>query len=88
MIQEKLQDLEIIKPHKDGWYFVKWKPIKNATYNLYITDDMFSKMLGIKYYRIDSYGHNHYKGFTLEIGLWLWNINFWIIYNILLKKSI
>lgn len=77
---------EDLKYGGKGWYRLKWKPIKNRTYNLYISPSWSSwstKMLGIRFY--DSSAHNgwgrSWDGFAIEIGLIFFVINFWIHYK-------
>lgn len=60
----------------------KWRPIKNGTYNIYITS--FAKQFGIRFWGQRGSGHIggiEYIGFTIEIGFW-WTLNFWINWNI------
>lgn len=63
-----------------------WKPIKNCTYNLYITDKPKSilrvTMLGFRFY---TNGYRHAGSYTyikhsfhIEIGIFFCVINFWV----------
>jgi hypothetical protein len=60
----------------------KWRPIKNGTYNIYITS--FAKQFGVRFWSQRGSGHlgeYNYWGFTVEIGFW-WTLNIWINFNI------
>ena len=95
----KLKPLyEDLKVGGKGWYRLQWRPIKNGTYNFYVTSNFFllgrrfclrSFVLGL--YLYPSGAHNGWnrgwKGFTVRIGLGLWDLNFWINWRIIVHKS-
>lgn len=87
-----------VKEVEPGWFKLKWKPIKNGTYNLYLTDTAW-KRKGFRYWKLKSLGvrffehgmHNGWgraaDGFHIEIGLFFCVINFWILYNIVCMRE-
>ena len=80
--------------HKD-FFKMKWKPIKNFTYNLYITDAfwihryLWVRMLGFSYINTSKETHAAWwaDGFILEIGLYFFSFEFWINYNFICHKE-
>lgn len=80
------KELEPIKEVEAGWWKLKWKPVKNGTYNIFISNH--TKMFGIRFWS-DSV-HNgwgrSYDGFSVEIGFW-WTLNFWVSYNFIKQKA-
>ncbi len=84
MESELLNKLELGRGGK-----LKWKPIKNCTYNLYLTDQIWDFKLvysfGLRFW-LNSYSgipHTYIrKGFTIEVGLIFFTINFWLNWDI------
>lgn len=83
---------EDLKRGGKDWYKLKWKPIKNGTYNLWIEKTLRSwkvNLLGIRYYK--SNAHNgwgrSWDGFAVEIGFIFFTIHFWIHYNYCVHKD-
>ncbi len=72
------------KEVEPGWFRLRWKLIKNGTYNIYITNH--DHHFGISFW-LDS-AHNgwgrSYKGFSIEIGLW-WTLNIWVKWDFVFK---
>jgi len=72
-------------PPHDWWYKLRWKPIRNGTWNLCLFKERDSKWrrLGIRFSK--SCAHNGWgrmwDGFDIRISLYFWDINFWIHYN-------
>jgi len=82
----KLDIKGVLQETPDYWYKLKWKPIKNGTYNFYITKEIYSfscHMVGIRWYR--SNAHNgwgrSWDGFNIDIGFYWFTISFWLHYN-------
>jgi len=87
----KLPVNRIAKGEKD-WYKLKWRPIKNGTYNLYITDTHHSwrtKLIGVRF--SDASAHNgwgrSWDGIGFEFGFYFLILNFWIRWNIIVHKD-
>lgn len=86
-MQQVFHLLTPVKEIEPGWYKLKWRPIKNGTYNLFITDTRRSwntKFLGVMYHNTSA--HNgwgrDYDAFSITIGLIFFTITFWLHYNI------
>lgn len=81
----------LLKPTKEfepNWWALKWKPIKNGTWNFYISKYP-SKKIAFKIR--DSSAHNgwgrSWDGFSIELYLWYGIINFWLHYNFQCMKD-
>ncbi len=83
----KLKPVKEIEP---GWYILKWKPIKNGTWNLYTSK-------GYKGYRKvgilmeETGSHNgwgrSWDGFSIYLYLYWVSFTFWLHYNFMCMKD-
>ena len=82
------KELKPIKEVEPGWWKLKWKPVKNGTYNIFLSGGKSynAKQFGIRFWRGGA--HNgwgrDYDGFAIEIGFW-WTLNIWINFNFVKK---
>jgi hypothetical protein len=85
-MEQVYHKLTPIKDIGEGWYKLRWKPIKNGTYNLY-WEKTKVKQIGIKCYKVNNHSGfgKYYDGFAIEIRLYSVILNFWIHYNYMRK---
>lgn len=94
MSYEWLYKLDVICEDKDspGWYKLGWKPIKNGTYNIYVTNTCRSwhyKFLGIRF----AFGGAHngwgrsWDDFAIDLGFIFFDVHFWVRWNFLVMAE-
>ena len=81
---------EDIKHGGEGWYRLRWRPIKNGTYNFYISRRWNGcRSIGIRIFEQST--HNGWArgwdGIGIDIDCFFFDIHFWAIYNILVHKD-
>jgi len=81
-----MDEMEVIgrsKGESDKWYDLKWKPIKNCSWNFWARRRCSSyRDIGFRISK--SHQGNHgvaYDGFSIELFLWLWTVDFWVHWN-------
>jgi len=80
-----------IKEVETGWFKLKWKPIKNGTWNFYLRDEVWryrtfrTWFLGIKIYtnKTDNGWGRGYDSISVDLGLIFFTASFWINYNLI-----
>ena len=92
MEYEFIYKLKPIKEVEPGWWKLRWKPIKNGTYNIFITKEMISyshHFIGIRFYEVNAHNgwHRSWDGRAFEIGLLFFTIHMWIIWNIVVHED-
>ncbi len=75
------------KKKKTGWqdwYWLKWRPIKNGTWNFYTLRQYYHKSIGIRIGLGRNQGQygNSWKMFTIDLDLIWYDIHFWMEWKI------
>ena len=75
------------KKNKTGWQdwcWLKWRPIKNGTYNLYALKNYYIKSIGMSIGLGRNQGQygTSWKIFTIGLDLIWWDVHFWIEWKI------
>ena len=81
---EDFHKLPVGKETEPGWRKLKWRPIKNCTYNFYaIRKYSHYRPLGVlaAFCPVSNYGRS-YSGFSTRLCLWWVEIEFWVHWNI------
>ncbi len=80
-----------LTPQKEvepNWFKLKWKPIRNGTWNIYTFKSTVWK---IRFSIRDSSAHNgwgrSWDGFAINIQLGKYEIEFWIHYNLICHRD-
>jgi hypothetical protein len=77
-IIDKLKPIKEIEPN---WFKLKWKPIKNGTYNFYILKYPDNKIrFRIYTEHVNGWGRS-WDGFVIELFILGYFISFWVHYN-------
>ncbi len=76
--------LKPVKEFEPNWWTLKWKPIKNGTWNLYTSKGYIGyRRFGLKIE--ESNAHNgwgrSWDGFSIRLYLYWIEIDFWLHYN-------
>lgn len=82
-----IYELKPIYEIEPGWYKLRWRPIKNGTWNIWFEDTWHSwdyKRIGITFRKGGAHSGwgRDWDDFKIDLHFGWFNINLWIIWNI------